>query len=158
MKHNMLRWMAIAAVVSIVTVVCGPTVTTAESLFKPIPTGKIDKQELSKAESITQALLKKWEKGVFEPISDDFTELMQQKLDPDTQKLAYEDIKSKFGTYKSMKFVEAVKSDRPRFADFIIYRFRGTFTMDKRPEIRVVMDSQGKIAGFWIKYWKKEVS
>lgn len=66
---------------------------------------------------------------------------------------AYETIRPVFGDYKSMEFEEAWKMEADQL--YTIYRFRGRFDgTAERPEIRIVMNKEGKLAGFWVRPWE----
>ncbi len=128
----------------------------AQPVFKPVPSDQVNKAELEKARRIADTTLSNWRDGKFEPRSDEFTEAMKTASTPDRQKMSYEAIKDMFGDYRSLDYVEAVTSkDVP---GLIVYRFRGTFSgSDTKPEIRVVMNREGKVAGFWIKPWSAQL-
>ncbi len=108
------------------------------------------------AERIAINILESWRDGRFEPLGDEATIAMRSALTPEKQKEAYETIKGMFGDFQSMEYVETwVSTNGPFLA---IYRFKGRFSRSRaRPEIRVVMDSEGKLAGFWIKPWRARV-
>jgi len=89
-------------------------------------------------------------------LGDEATAAMRSGLTPEKQKEAYETIKGMFGDFQSMEYVETcIPTDGSLL---VIYRFKGHFSKSKaRPEIRVVMDGEGKLAGFWIKPWRARV-
>lgn len=146
--------------VSMVTVVVWMTgivmTAHADAPFKPIPPDQVNKDELEKARRIAETTLSNWRDGKFEPRGDEFTAAMKKASTPARQKAASQGIKDLFGDYQSLKYVEAVASkDMP---EFVLYRFRGTFSgTDERPEIRIVINQDGKVAGVWIKHWRHEV-
>jgi hypothetical protein len=116
----------------------------------------VNKEELEKARRIAENTLSNWREGKYEPRTDEFTAAMKKASTPARQEAAYQSIKDLFGDYQSLTYVEAVASqDMPQLT---IYRFRGAFSAaEKKPEIRVVMNHEGKVAGFWIKPWKDEL-
>jgi hypothetical protein len=81
---------------------------------------------------------------------------MSKGLTEGVQKSSYENIQSMFGDYESMQFAEAWEMEADQL--YTVYRFRGTFdgTVEK-PEIRVVLDKEGKLAGFWIRPWEDDL-
>jgi hypothetical protein len=47
-----------------------------------------------------------------------------------------------------------MEADQP----YMIYRFRGAFdATDEKPEIRIVLDRNNKLAGFWIRPWEDDL-
>ncbi len=87
---------------------------------------------------------------------DEFTLEMQKGLSPELQKQSFEQIRSMFGDYQEMTFVEALTA---RF--FIprgtVYRFKGTYSRtSEQPEIRVVsLILMVKYPGFGSGYHEK---
>ncbi len=132
------------------------TATWAASLFSPVPANQVNKAERDKAQQIANSLWSNWRSGKFEPLSDAFTSQMRQAMTPEVQRAAYQQAKQMFGDYKSLSFAEAVTS--PILPGGTVYRFRASFSgSSERPEIRVVIDKQGKVGGFWIKPWAAEL-
>jgi hypothetical protein len=83
------------------------------------------------------------------------TEILSKSFTPESQKQVYQDIKSKFGDYKSLEYVETWKDTGNE--KMTIIRFKGTFSKGtEMPEIRIVLDEANKIAGFWYKPWIEE--
>ncbi len=126
----------------------------ARSDFSPIPAEQVDQAQKTTAERIAFRTLSAWKDGLFNPLSDDFTQQMQRALPSREQRSAYESISNAFGDFEALEYVETVAS--PKLPGMIIYRFRGTFSADHtQPEIRVVMDSHNKVSGFWCKPWHR---
>jgi len=77
-----------------------------------------------------------------------FTEILQRQ--------AYEQVKGLFGEYKGLVFDHLLKTTDGTL--YKIYRFRGQFeSTEAKVEIRAVLNSQGKLAGFFIKPWMDEL-
>ena len=146
----------ILVVFATVSFVVAPGSSIAMAPFKPIAPSQIDQSEVDKARRIAETTLTNWREGKFEPRGAEFTDAMKKASTPAKQKKAYQSIKKLFGDFQSLKFAEAVASkDAP---GLILYRFRGKFSeTDDKPEIRVVINKEGKVAGFWIKPWLKIV-
>lgn len=146
----------------IVAIVCVAMVFAANSILaqgtldsKPIPSVQVDQAAKAKADAMARALFKAWGASQFELLSDDFTSEMKQAFPPDVQKQSYATIKANFGDFKDMQFAEAVTS--PAFPRYIVYRFRADFSdTPARPEVRVVLDKDNKVAGFAAMLWKPE--
>jgi len=132
------------------------TTLPATSPFQPMPEVKVNQAHKEKARQVAGALLTAWREGRFEPLSDDFTLEMAQGLPPEDQKKAHASLRALFGDFVSLEFFEAVTS--LTLPDCVMYRFKGTFSStDARPEVRVLMDDEGTVAGFWVMHWKDEV-
>jgi hypothetical protein len=145
------------ALCSAVRVVVGVLVSVqAGAAFFPIPDDKIDREEESKARRIAAQLLNKWNEGKFEPLSDDFALTFAQALPPEDQEKAHNQLRAIFGDFRSLAFVEALSS--LKLPLLTMYRYRGVFSATgANPEIRLVMDEEGKVAGFWVKHWQDDV-
>ena len=147
----------VVAITCVATVLFSNSVLAQEALdSKPIPAARVDQAAKAKAEAMARALFKAWAGSQFEPLSDDFTLEMKQALPPDVQKQSYATIKANFGDFKDMQFVEAIAS--PAFPRYVMYRFRADFSdTPARPEVRVVLDKDGKVGGFAAMLWNPEV-
>lgn len=108
------------------------------------------------AERIARDLIVSWSSGRFEPLGNQANAVMKSLLTPKRQKETYQAIKGLFGSYESLTFIEAwgpVKG-----LPSVVYRFKARFSNSgERPEIRVVIDRDGKLSGFWIKPWHIKV-
>jgi hypothetical protein len=83
----------------------------------------------------------------------DAEKAMIDGLTKEIQQSAYQSISELFGDFDSLRFHEAWQQVNGEH--FAIYRFKGYFNATKKnPEIRVVLDQQNKLAGFWVKPWK----
>jgi hypothetical protein len=156
MRISMRLVITSAALFAIVIVTGSVMDTHAKSPFQQVPESKVNKEHRSIAKKAAIDTMANWRDGKYEPLSDDYTEAMKEASTPARQKAAYQNIKALFGDLKDLKYVEAVASKN--LPSLVVYRFKGTFTGTKdKPEIRVVIDSDGKIAGFFIKPWKDEL-
>ncbi len=126
-------------------------------LFNKVPQSEVNPQYVEKALQIMGSLYAKWQNGEFEPVGNEFTPEMQKGLSPELQKQSFEQIRSIFGDYEGMAFVEALTA-RFLLPRGTIHRFKGKYSRtSEQPEIRVVFDSHGKISGLWLKPWKDEM-
>ncbi len=126
------------------------------SQFRKLPESEVDAEVKSTAERIATNILGSMRDGQFEPLGDEATSAMRSGLTPEKQKEAYESIKGMFGDFQSMEYAETCLPTDGSL--LVIYRFKGHFSKSKAtPEIRVVMDGEGKLSGFWIKPWKAKV-
>ena len=156
MRISMRLIISLSVLITVALVIGSVTESLAKSPFQSVPESKVNKEHKSKAQKAAVDTLTKWREGKYEPRSDDYTEAMKEASTPARQKAAYQNIKALFGDFKDLKYVEAVASKN--LPSLVVYRFKGTFTGTKdQPEIRVVIDSDGKVAGFFIKPWHDEL-
>ena len=112
--------------------------------------------DLRRSSGVENRIFQQIAENRFERLSDEFTERMKKTLTPEFQRQSEKVIAKLFGNLKAIEFVEAVKAIS--LPDVVIYRFRGTFTKtSERPELRVVINKEGKVEGFWIKDWHDEL-
>lgn len=84
------------------------------------------------------------------------TEILVQSVTPEKQTQLYEYFTGEFGNYQSIEYAETWKYTGQD--TMIIVRFKGICDGDKpTPEIRVVLDKDNKVAGFWLKPWESEL-
>ncbi len=147
-----MRVMQLVGAMSLIVLV----VTGCGSQFRRLSESEVDAEMKSTAQRIATNILESMRDGRFEPLGDEATAAMRSGLMPEKQKEAYESIKGMFGDFQSMEYAETcVPTDGSLL---VIYRFKGHFSKSKAtPEIRVVMDGEGKLSGFWIKPWKAKV-
>ncbi len=129
---------------------------TASSVYVPVPADRVNQAEKTRVEYLATDLLNTWREGKFKALSNDFSLQMSAGLPPGDQEKAYESLRALFGDFRALRFVETVTS--PAMPGYVYYRFRGKFSSTTSdPEIRVLVDGDGKIAGFWVRHWLDEV-
>ncbi len=143
--------MCVAALLGVVV-----THASAQSPFKQLPPAALNQAQKDKAEKFALTTLTAWRTGKFEIGSGELTPELKTASTPEANERAYRGIKELFGDFESLEFVEAVTS--PNLPQYVLYRCKGKFTKSSdRPEIRVVFNKQGQVAGFWIKPWRDQV-
>ncbi len=116
---------------------------------------EVDPRNLKFASEIAAKIMEGQKAGTFYEVDEtEATSTFADGFGKSVQYQAYHQLHSLFGDYESMKFVEAVKLNSKD--EYTIYRFRGKFEKSD-PEIRVVLNSEGKIAGFFVKPWKDKI-
>ena len=125
--------------------------------FEKVPDSKIDQKKLEFATRLADRIISAQKAGVFYKLSEDEAETkMISALTETVQQQAYEQVKSAFGDYQSLAFDHLMKPTDG--TPYEIYRFKGQFEFSNTEvEIRVVLGSEGKLAGFFIKPWKKSL-
>lgn len=103
--------------------------------------------------NLSHNILTKQKSGGFYRLNEDIASLeMISGLNETVQKSAYRQIVMAFGDYKDLNFHSIEKIKRTEI--YTIYRFKGVFESSKDVEIRAVLNSRGKLAGFFVKPWK----
>jgi hypothetical protein len=119
--------------------------------LKKIPASKINMAQLKQAQRAWNDLMVKGQDGAFEPLSSEFTDGMRQGLAPQSQKQFFQQMRSSWGDYRGITFVEA-KTGRFYYPRMIVYRFKGTFSKTIQPSsIGIVFDHNGKISGILLR-------
>jgi len=145
--------------VCLVAALAGLTAASAfaQSGFTPLPASQVDESVKTRALQTAGDLLGGWAKGKYEPLSDQFSDSMRKVLNPQEQEKASSGLKAILGDYAgNLEFVEACTSSA--YPGLVVYRFRAAFAGGgEKPEIRVVVNTAGKLDGFWVKPWKKDI-
>ncbi|MCD4829575.1 MAG: DUF3887 domain-containing protein [Candidatus Cloacimonetes bacterium] len=111
--------------------------------------------EIAHATQIANDLILKMQASQFYPLGDEATARMRHSFTPGEQVIAWKQILDLYGDFQGMEYVHTWASRDG--LNMRIYRFRGDFSKGARPEVRVVMDNDGLLAGLWIKDWKEGV-
>lgn len=151
-RFHRVVWVSIA-----ILLVSGEIVGASSLWFSKIPQSEVNAGYVEQARQMMDSLYAKWQNGIFVLVGDEFTPEMQKVLSAELQKQSFEQIRSMFGDYQEMAFVEALTA-RFLIPRGTVYRFKGTYSRtSEQPEIRVVFDSHGKISGLWLKPWRDEM-
>jgi uncharacterized protein DUF3887 len=127
-------------------------ISCSESKFQTLREVEVDIVQRDLAESLASDILLSMKSGEFKTLGNEATISMQNGLSPEKQKLSFEYIKSLFGDYQSLFYYETcVPNDGTSYA---VYRFKGKFESSTTAEIRVVINKNNKLSGFFIKEWK----
>ena len=143
--------------ITTIFICCIAMVAITQQSYEKLPETGISQTELRQAISLGEKLLLGQKSGNIYILSEDEAiPEVAKGLTEGVQQSSYENIRSMYGEYESMQFAEAWKLEADQF--YTIYRFKGTFgaTSDK-PEIRMVLDREGKLAGFWIRPWEDDM-
>ncbi|MCL5127544.1 DUF3887 domain-containing protein [Algibacter sp. L4_22] len=113
----------------------------------------VDPDKFEFVEHLSDNILKSQKSGGFYPLStDEASPKMISELDEKLQKETYLQIKDLLGHYESLKFHSMVIKDTN--GRYEIYRFKGGFKLGSDVEVRAVLDTNGKLAGFFVIPWK----
>jgi len=149
MKHSL--WL-LAGGALLVALIAG----CGASDYRKLPESEVDSDLRASAQELATRMLSSWREGRFEPLGEEATLAVRSGLSPEAQEQAYEQIRGMFGDFESMDYVETwVPSDG---SSLFVFRFRGKFSgTEARPEIRVVMDGERKLSGFWARQWNDKL-
>jgi hypothetical protein len=120
--------------------------------LKKVPENAADHSRIQIAQKFAEAYMEKSKEGTFYTFGDEVTETLKNLLTKENQQSLYQQLISQFGDYLSLAYAETWKQKSS--PDMLIVRFKASFSNSvKVLEVRVVLDAQNKIAGFWIKPW-----
>ena len=124
--------------------------------FRKLSESEVDPAMKASAQGLATQMLTAWRDGQFRPLGEEATLAMRSGLSPERQEQAYEQFKGMFGDFESLEYVEAqVPTDG---SSLFIFRFKGRFSKtETTPEVRVVLDGERKLCGFWVKPWKNSM-
>lgn len=109
----------------------------------------IDQHQVGLAASFARAYYARYNEDSVLQIGSEATPEMQSGFTGEVQRKSNATLREPFGKFENLNFSEAWKK-----SNYTILRFKGKFEKtEKKLEIRVVLDSNNKIAGFYIKPW-----
>jgi hypothetical protein len=126
-----------------------------DSQYSKMDEADVNQEQKLLAEDIAIKLMTGMKTGSYHQLGGEATRMMQRGLTPEVQEEVYESIYGQFGDFISLRYAETWKPTDGSYS--IIYRFMGDFESGKSVEIRVAMDGNNKLSGFWIKPWKKKL-
>lgn len=106
------------------------------------------------AGELAARILQDHELGRFEVLSpEEATEEFRGAFTAEVQRQNHQAVLQQFGSFQGLDYVETRSMENP--PHLLIHRFRGTYSAaSQAPEVRVVLDRNGKLAGLWIKPWQ----
>lgn len=126
--------------------------TSCSQDFKKVNDDKIETKSLKIASGFIESFYSKLNKGSHYEFGEEATREVKNSITPEMQKNIYKQVKDQVGEFKSAEYVETwVQNANP---DYKIMRYKGNFAdSSTKLEIRVVLNDEDKIAGFFIKPW-----
>ena len=124
-----------------------------DALIEQLAPGQSEQRHL--AEQLATQILQAHEQGRFEALGpEEATESVRKGFTAEIQRHLHQKNRQLFGTFEGLDFVET------RFTEsqphLLAYRFKGRYSTVS-PEVRVVLDQDGKLAGLWIKPWQEQM-
>ena len=106
------------------------------------------------AAQLATQILQAHEQGRFEALGTEATEGFRKAFTAEIQRHSYQQLRQLFGTFEGLDFVETRSIESQ--PNLLIHRFRGRYSTAS-PEVRVVLDQDGKLTGLWIKPWQEQM-
>lgn len=124
--------------------------------FAKLEEKRVPEEYRKKAEVLARLILSSNRDGIFKPFGDFADQNMRDTYTPEVQRQTYESLKILYGDYMDLTYQETWV---PELAMTIyVCRFRGRFSSsDEEPEIRIALDNDMKMIGFWVRPWKNEM-
>lgn len=123
---------------------------------------KLSKDEIAPtdirlATSLAEKLLLGQKNGnIYLPTEEEAIKAVVDGLTEEMQTSTYATIRDMFGDYESMKFAEAWRINGE--PTYLLFRFKGSFSeSSEKPEVRVVLNMERKLAGFYIRPWQDDL-
>ena len=107
------------------------------------------------AAQLATQILQAHEQGRFEALGpEEATDKFRRAFTAEVQRHSHQQLRQLFGTFESLDFVETRSIENQ--PHLLIHRFRGRYSTAS-PEVRVVLDQDGKLTGLWIKPWQEQM-
>lgn len=121
--------------------------------FEKLSANKVEKGAINVGEQFIDEFHASLGKGAtYQFTADNATPEVRNLFTPEMQITTFEQIKAQLGEYENAAYAEAwVQNSNPNYT---ILRYKGKFSNNiPKVEIRVVLDKDNKIAGFFVKPW-----
>ena len=107
-------------------------------------------------QQLATQILQAHEQGRFEALGPEATESFRKAFTAEVQRHSYQQIRQLFGAFEGLDFVETRSIESQ--PHLLFHRFRGRYgSASQAPEVRVVLDRDGKLVGLWIKPWQEQM-
>ena len=128
--------------------------TVAPQTVASVP---VQSDQHHRAAQLATGILQGHEQGRFEALGpEEATEEFRNGFTAEVQRQNHQTIRQLFGAFEGLDYIETRFMDsRPHL---LIHRFKGRYgAASNVPEVRVVLDRDGKLAGLWIKPWQEQM-
>lgn len=150
---------AFIAAIAVGEVATGATGQLLQGTVAPQPVASVPVQsdQHHRAAQLATRILEGHEQGRFEALStEEAAEYFRVGFTAEVQRQNHQTIRLLFGAFEGLDYIETRYMDSQ--PHLLIHRFKGRYGAASRsPEVRVVLDRDGKLAGLWIKPWKDEM-
>ncbi|MCE2448298.1 MAG: hypothetical protein J4F35_07925 [Candidatus Latescibacteria bacterium] len=150
-----------AIAVFIAAIALGEVATGAAGRLLPrtaapqtVASAPIQSEQHQLAAQLATQILQAHEQGRFEALGTEATEGFRRAFTAEIQRHSYQQLRQLFGTFEGLDFVETRSIESQ--PHLLIHRFKGRYSTTS-PEVRVVLDQDGKLAGLWIKPYQDQM-
>ena len=151
-----------AIAVFIAAIALGEVATGAAGRLLPgtaapqtVASAPVQSEQHQLAAQLATQILQAHEQGRFEALGpEEAIESFRKAFTAEIQRHSYQQLRQLFGTFEGLDFVETHSIESQ--PNLLIHRFRGRYSTAS-PEVRVVLDQDGKLAGLWIKPWQEKM-
>ena len=148
-----------AIAVFIATIALGEVATGAGGRLLPgtAASAPVQSEQHHLAAQLATQILQAHEQGRFEALEpEDATEKFRRAFTAEVQRHSHQNIRQLFGAFEGLDFVETRSIENQ--PHLLVHRFRGRYgAASQAPEVRVVLDQDGKLTGLWIKPWQEQM-
>ena len=128
--------------------------TRTTSVPQTVASAPVQSEQHHLAAQLATQILQAHEQGRFETLGPEATEGFRKAFTPEVQRHSHQKLQQLFGAFEGLDFVETRSIESQ--PHLLIHRFRGRYSTAS-PEVRVVLDQDGKLAGLWIKPWQEQM-
>ncbi len=150
-----------AIAVFIAAIALGEVATGAAGRLLPgtatpqtVASAPVQSEQHQLAAQLATQILQAHEQGRFEALGPEAAEGFRKAFTAEIQRHSYQQLRQLFGTFEGLDFVETHSIENQ--PNLLIHRFRGRYSTAS-PEVRVVLDQEGKLTGLWIKPWQEQI-
>ena len=150
-----------AIAVFIAAIAIGEVATGAAGRLLPgtatpdtVASAPVQSEQHHQAAQLATQILQAHEQGRFEALGPEASEGFRKAFTAEIQRHSYQQLRQLFGTFEGLDFVETHSIESQ--PNLLIHRFRGRYSTAS-PEVRVVLDQDGKLTGLWIKPWQDQM-
>ncbi|MYK39963.1 MAG: hypothetical protein F4049_07065 [Gemmatimonadetes bacterium] len=120
-----------------------------------VASAPVQSEQHQLAAQLATQILQAHEQGRFEALGpEEAIESFRKAFTAEIQRHSYQQLRQLFGTFEGLDFVETHSIENQ--PHLLIHRFRGRYSTAS-PEVRVVLDQDGKLTGLWIKPWQDQM-
>lgn len=119
--------------------------------YKKASETEINQETVQMVEQFATDYLTKLKNGEHYEFQDEATEQLKNGLSKEVQMGSYKQVQEAYGDFESLEFIEMRVQEKEPIMN--IYRLKGKFGSGKNLEVRVVLNEEQKISGFWIREW-----
>ena len=124
---------------------------------QPVVSVPVQSDQRHLAEQLATRILQGHEQGRLEALKlEEAIEDFRTGFTAEVQRHNHQTIRQLYGAFEGLDYIETRSMDS--HPHLLIHRFKGRYsTASSVPEVRVVLDRDGRLAGLWIKPWQDEM-